>query len=298
MDSIPDYAATTTTTYELPRMASELARLAEMAEMNASMEGGASTFSIIDSSKPFVKTPPKINNIPNNPYSGVVLLLLGYDYVLPNNSVERRYYRGTGFMVAPDVMVTAAHNVVNLDTPILEVRVYPYVDQSSMPNLNSDYFIYPARWRVSSDYQNCIRDGLYEAVNHDWCVMKLQASISDAYNFACSYNTNELLNKDIYISGYPHCTIASCPDGCWHQDYHQVTSSGTVYQIGDYQVWYTDNTKGGNSGSPIYWPLTRVCYAIHAYGTGPQMVGLSKTYNSGTKITTSIYNVIAGYVES
>ena len=287
MDSIPDYAATTTTTYELPRMASELARLAEMAEMNASMEGGASTFSIIDSSKPFVKTPPKVNNLPTNPYSGVVYLWLGYDYYGYSDTPIRMYKRGTRFMVAPDVMVTAGHCVVDLEEPIMEVRVYPYVHSTLRPSFDYGYYIYPERW-ICADYANALRDDSINAFDYDWCVMKLQEPILDVYNFACSYNTEYLLNSEVCLSGYPTCVDLSCPNVCAHQTYYQYTTTGTVTNITDYQIRFTNNARHGNSGGPLYASSSNICYGICSYESG--------SYNGSAKITQSVYNVISYYI--
>ena len=304
LDSIPDYASMTQTTYELEGMRSELARLAEMnASMNEGMDmdGGASTFSIFDSKKGFEKTPPATNNMPNTPYSGVMFQLVGID--LDNHGDTEIYVQGTGFMVAPDVMVTAGHCVINLSTPIVEVRVCPYIHQGLgfVPE-NFSSFIYPARWVYSQSYVDCVKMNLKEYKNHDWAVMKLQSSIADVYNFECSYTTDMLTNQDIVVSGYPNCATKGCTDGICvipeHQNYYQVTSRGVIKESNIYRVWYTNNTKSGSSGSPVYLPSTRVCFAIHADGIDLEAKDLSIKYNSGTVISKNIYNVISSYINS
>lgn len=293
MDSIPDYAATTTTTYELPRMASELARLAEMTEMNASMEGGASTFSIIDSSKPFVRTPPKTGNVYNSPYSGVVFLRLGID--IDGDGLTNIFSRGTGFMVAPDVMVTAGHCIDHPDfvndaeKSIVEVRIYPYVHGAMMPSWWYDEsYIYPASW-ICYEYSAALRDETANYYNYDWCVMKLQEPITNAYNFACSLNTSDILTQEISISGYPHCTDVNCTKNiCAAEDGYQVTSTGNVLNLTDYQIQYTNNVVKGNSGGPICSSSTKICYGICTYG--------QNAYNGGTRFTRTIYNAISYYI--
>ncbi len=293
MDSIPDYAATTTTTYELPRMASELARLAEMAEMNASMEGGASTFSIIDSSKPFVKTPPKVNGVSATPYSGVLFIRLGFD--LTGDGETDTFGRGTGFLVAPDVLVTAGHCidypdfVDDADKSIVEVRIYPYAHSARMPSWWYDEsYIYPASW-ICYEYSAAIRDDDLVSSNYDWCVMKLQQPIYDVYYFACAVSSGSMLNREMKISGYPHCTDVTCSnDKCDIEECYQVTSSGHIIYGDSYVIRYTNNTRSGNSGGPVYSPQTNICYAIHAYS--------STSYNFGTRITQNIYNAISYYI--
>lgn len=281
---IPDYAATTTTTYDLSCMSSELAT------MNNPQ---AETFSIIDPTTPFSLTPPKVNDVPQTPYSGVVCLLLGYEL-----NGQMYYYRGTGFLAASDVLVTAGHNVVNLETPIVQVRVYPYVNQASRPDLDDDFFVYPSRW-VCADYANALRENPDEAPDYDWCVMKLQQPISGAYCFPCSYDIEDVLSEPFFISGYPHCIDTTCnDDNCLHQDYFQVTSGGYAEAITDKRLWYSHNTKGGNSGSPVYNVYTNTCYAIHAYGRTMQGLEYSTVWNSATLISPTIYNLICTYMES
>lgn len=293
-DSIPDYAATTTTTYELPSMASELARLATMAETNAAMEGGASTFSIIDPSKPFVKTPPKVNGASSTPYSGVLFLRLGFD--VTGDGETDAYGRGTGFLVAPDVLVTAGHNIDHpdyVDDPdisIVEVRIYPYAHSARMPSWWYDEsYIYPKSW-ICYEYSAALRDDSLVSSNYDWCVMKLQQPIYDVYYFACSMSTDTILAQEMMISGYPHCTNAGCTDdNCDIEECYQVTSSGNVIYVNDYIMRYTNNTRPGNSGGPVYLSQTNICYAIHTYS--------SASYNFGMKITRNVYNAISYYID-
>ena len=296
-DEIFDYASVTRTTYELDGMESELDRLAEMnASMSIGVDGGASTLGIIDSKKPFERTPPKTNNVPATPYSGVVYLILGID-LDKDGSTDTLEASATGFLVGPDVLVTAGHNIINLDTPIVELRVYPYIHQASgfNPDVNEN-FIYPSYWYYSEHYKVCLQQDLVEEANHDWAVLKLQSSIPDAYNFECSYNISDLSKKDICVSGYPYCSDATCPfeQACpIHHTFYQVTSTGRMNNYDTYRVWYTNNVKGGSSGSPVYLPSTRVCYAIHAKSYGDADTStLSKKYNSGTRISQNIYNLI------
>ena len=280
-ESIPDYSSTTSTTYELAAIASELPKLAQMRAAQAG--ASVSPFSVIDPDGPYTLTPPRTGNTYNVPYSGVVYLMLGI--TLSSGSQHHTFSRATGFMVAPDVIVTAGHAFVDEEHEITEVRIYPYYHSSVQPSINYGYYIYPERW-VCADYADTI--GTSEADNHDWCVVKLQEPLPDAFYFPCTYELLSYTTHPVFISGYPSCTDVTCTiENCMNQDFHQVTSEGYATQVSPYLLRYDNNTYGGNSGSPVYLP-SYVCVGIHSKG------GI--TYNQGVKITEDIYNVISYYI--
>lgn len=118
IDSIPNYAEMTTNTYELSGMASELPRLQAI---NASLtaDTGISPFSNIDDDEYTITSPT------TDPYTGVVSILSRARYA---DGTQENWHSGTGFMVAPDVMVTAGHNILKYkdgEFASMEVRVYP-----------------------------------------------------------------------------------------------------------------------------------------------------------------------------
>lgn len=293
-EEIPDYSATTTTTYELPSMAGELSRLAAM---NASIEMGISLSpqAVVDPTQQFELTAPKSGDTPNHPYSGVIYLMLGIDF--DNDGIVDTFTqkRGTGFLVAPDVVVTAGHNIVHdpsdsTDYPVVEIRIYPYVHSNSMPSVNYGEFVYPASW-ICYEYADAINENNPNNLDYDWCVMKLQEPIADAYNFACTYNATPVVGEGVKISGYPGCIDANCTaNPCRQRKAYQVTTTGTITQVGTYRIRYSNNTNPGSSGSPVYSAQTQICYAIHTHSMS--------TYNGGTKISVPIYNAISYYIES
>lgn len=71
------------------------------------------------------------------------------------------------------------------------------------------------------------------------------------------------------------------------------TMSGTVKRTTTNKVFYDIDTTGGQSGSPVYW-YSGATYgyqaiAIHAYGAS------FLTTNSGTRITSSVFEHLASY---
>ncbi len=282
-ESIPDYSSSTSTTYELDAMASELPRLAQM--IAACQNTSASPFTVVDPDEPYIFTPPKTGNVYNVPYSGVVYLMLGI--TLNNGSPYPNWSRATGFMVAPDVMVTAGHAFVDEEYEITQVRVYPYHHSSMQPSVYYGDYIYPERW-VCADFADAMESGADDLLDHDWCVVKLQEPLPDAFYFTCTYELLSYTTHPVFISGYPTCTDPACTNNpCYNQDFYQVTSEGYATQVSPNLIRYTNNTYAGNSGSPVYFP-SYVCVGIHTMGGIP--------YNTGTKITEDIYNVISYYI--
>lgn len=295
LDSIPDYASMTQTTYELEGMRSELTRLAEMST-GISIDTGSSVSPLyLDPTKPYVKTPPKVNGVPVDPYSGVVFLQMKHRRVDEDGFERIGYSRATGFLVAPDVVVTAGHCMDSVDCEIPEIRIYPYINSYIRPSWNyvTDY-VHPASW-ICYEYSSAIRDESIDQTEHDWCVIKLQQPITDAYNFACSYNIDEVLGQEISMSGYPNCIDVTCtkhtvgePVLCGKDICQQVTSTGNILYKNNNIVRYTNNGAHSSSGSPVYSSQTRICYAIMTYG--------SVNYNIGNRITIPVYNAISYYI--
>ncbi len=304
--SIPDYASMTTTTYELERMATELAS----ASVNLSNTNTNSTVAPLDIITPllgFQNTPPT-----QAPYSGVVLILFWVDKNGNGVIDEERengvitsseWCRGTGFLVAPDVVVTAGHNVVVYETDVPQVRIYPFYNSDTLPLDNNSDFVYPERW-ICSDYTSALNDAKGNTdsdsvLDNDWCVMKLQEPITDAHYFECSYSTSSVKNKSVTVSGYPGCATSGCLlDKCGepsHITYKNYSSSGTVNQLFTFlgnRIQYTNNTKKGQSGSPVY-DSDYICYAIHTHGDSDG----NGDGNRGTVINKTVYNTISYYID-
>ena len=204
-DEVYDYSAVTSTTYELSNMASSL-------ENNVSKE--ASTFNIIDPNASFDKTSPTDSNgNPVAPYSGVMYLMIGVNMDFDSDGIVDMYVadysHGTGFLVAPDVLVTAAHCICLEEHELASVRVYYYHHRAIAPSAtHSTDYVYPSQWVYSTAYSNNFVTDKATASKYDWCVMKLQEDIVGAYNFSCTYNSVQL-NDAVSLSGYadsPLCT--------------------------------------------------------------------------------------------
>ncbi len=210
-----------------------------------------------------VPTPPT-----SDPYSGVMLLSMRV--VSPEG--EEYVSQATGFLVAPNVLVSCAHSLVYTGTDrVIEMKVYANVHQAS---LNGCDYVHPESWIYSTAYLDNPNDR-----KNDWVVIKLQENIS-GYYFTCTPNRVSV-GTSCYISGYPG-----------DHNYYQYTSEGYLYCYSATDVaHYTNDTVGGMSGAPVYTD-SNICFAIHTSGTADGVT------NSGCPITQGVYDSICYVIDN
>jgi V8-like Glu-specific endopeptidase len=221
-----------------------------------------------------------------DPYSGVVLIEL--NGTMPDGSSKT--YLGTGFMVAPKVMVTAAHCVTRYLSGVAEIDsiiVYQgvYVSELDTPS----YEAYPS---VSAEYIHCpleyhnIWSGLSteSQFDYDWAVVTLEDEI-DCYYFDCASvgNLNALPNRSVTITGYSEDFA-----------YYLRKGTGTVISVSNSGRHMSHNvdTYDWQSGSPMYNENTNTVFGIHT------SIADNPSLNRGTIIIPEIYYTIATYIQS
>ncbi len=201
------------------------------------------------------------------PYSAIVLLYFGWD--TDDDDVVDSYYIGTGTMVGPVTILTAAHCLWNSDYGWPDdYRVYPFVSSSS---LSGSTYYSASTFYIPSAYQSGIN-----TQNNDWGIINLPSdcNLCDDTGYM-GYSTSEsLLGKEFVISGYPG-------DDC----YYQNMASGTVIYETSTNCFYDIDTYGGESGAAVFSESTGTLWAVHAYG--------GTTSNNGCKIIESIYDAIS-----
>ena len=101
------------------------------------------------------------------PYSAIVLIIAGYD--TDNDDIADAYYRGTGTMVGPRTILTAAHLLWDENNHWLkECEIYPCVSGGTLIGndcYSSNIFYVP------SNYQNGIN-----TQKNDWGIIELPES--------------------------------------------------------------------------------------------------------------------------
>lgn len=194
------------------------------------------------------------------PYCAIAMLSITYE----NSSL---LYRGTGFFINEDTLLTAGHNLYNHSVEVGESK--PLGKMTSMK-------IYPA-------YNN----GLGRYGGTEWTAVFYPTSWLDEKNDSADYGIIKIedpigfktgrfslsiypsLNVNYTISGYPVYVNNSKTNQQWKK-------SGKLTSITDYLLSYKIDTSGGQSGSPIFDNYNRVI-GIHTSG--------SSTSNYGVKLT-------------
>lgn len=282
-DEIFDYSATTTTTYELDSMATYVAEL----------EQKVSPCGIIDPSGSYDQTSPvDANGNPVPVYSGVMYVMIGLDTDGDGFTNNPAAGRATGFLVAPNVLVTAAHIMVDENFDVSEIRVIPFYHDDDPPYASYSDYVYPEKWVMSTAYTNNWQSNPNEASKYDWCIIKLQEDIPGAYCFECTYDTSSLLGTSVAISGYPSCGDKNCTDQYCDRTGYQITSTGIADYITTHNIFITNNAKPCHSGSPVYSTTSKKCCAVFTQGNATINGNIR---NKGVLITQFMYNVMASY---
>jgi glutamyl endopeptidase len=180
--------------------------------------------------------------------------------------------RCSGTLIGSNTVATAGHCVHTGGSagswrPVSSFRIYPGRDGSLIP------------------FGSCTARTLYSVIGwttsaseeYDYGAIKLNCSVGNTvgwYGFAPTTPTN----VPTVIGGYPG-----------DKPLTQWTSSDRVRALTTRQLFYRNDTIGGQSGSGVWYdPSGPYIIGIHAYGTHGS--GYHATYNHGTLITSGVYN--------
>ncbi|MGW4461955.1 trypsin-like serine peptidase [Micromonospora sp. NPDC004704] len=191
----------------------------------------------------------------------------------------------TGWLYGPDIVATAGHCV--------------HTGGSGGSWYTGQLTIWPARNGASAPYGSCSVRQLYSVTGwtvsgdeaYDYGAIKLNCTIGYSTGwFGYWWQAASLAGASTLINGYP----GEKPFGQqWRGD--SVARTVAVSQAN--QIFYSNDTTGGMSGSPIYqlraagssWCTGYCSMGIHAYGF-PHIGYPHNTYNHGTRITEARFN--------
>jgi glutamyl endopeptidase len=180
--------------------------------------------------------------------------------------------RCSGTLIGPNTVATAGHCVHTGGSggswrPVSSFRIYPGRDGALSP-----YGVCTARslfsvlgWTVSANEE------------FDYGAVKLNCTVGNTvgwYGFATTFPTN----FPTVVAGYPG-----------DKPLTQWTSSDRVRALSLRQLFYRNDTIGGESGSAVWHdPNGPYIIGIHAYGT--HGIGNHAIYNHGVYITSAVFN--------
>lgn len=179
----------------------------------------------------------------------------------------------TGWMVGPDILLTAGH------------CLHDYA------GFVSDLVAIPGRDGASEPFGRCgARRALTTRafaetgeLGEDWGVVELDCRVGERTGwFGLRVADDAIVGRDILVSGYP--MDRSRGSQWWAADVVRAAYPG--------QLAYAGDTYAGQSGSPVYLASGSCApcgVAVHAYGVGATPDG----YNSGSRVTAAVAAVVA-----
>ena len=180
--------------------------------------------------------------------------------------------RCSGTMIGPDTVATAGHCVHSGGS---FGSWYP----------TDSYRIYPGRDGAASPYGVCTARNIHSVVGwtsngdeeYDYGAIKLNCTVGNTVGWF-GFAATEPTNLPTIIGGYPG-----------DKQLTQWTSSDRVRAFSVRQIFYNNDTIGGQSGSGVWHdPTGPYIFGIHAYGT--HGAGNHALYNHGTRITSAVAN--------
>lgn len=171
------------------------------------------------------------------------------------------WYRCTGWIVGPRLVVTAGHCVHDKNDGgwAKQVYVYPGKNGSSAPyGSRSKYRLFSVTGWTS-----------YKYPNYDYGAIQTSGT---AFTNWFGYRAPSSFGGTHTISGYPADKAG----------YYQWRMSGSIVSINTYKLYYYIDTYGGQSGAPVYQVYnSKCCYGVgvHAYGGST---------NSATRINSGV----------
>lgn len=164
-----------------------------------------------------------------DPYRKIVRLELIFD---------SENYVGSGTMISPDTIITAAHNVYDYGTGTWadEIIVYPAKNGEEIP-----YGRHVAKvFYTMRDYTTA-KDKTTRRAN-DIALIKLDSPVDVAVG-ALPVTKSISKTSRIQVAGYPAATES--------KDSYLYTMFGGVVDLTDTMIEYTIDTEGGQSGGPV-----------------------------------------------
>lgn len=181
----------------------------------------------------------------------------------------------TGWFIGPRTVATAGHCVWNTAAGAAHgwaksIVVYPGRNGAYLPygSTTAHQLFSVTGWTTSG------------SSNYDYGAIEVNSPKGNTVGyFGFHWQSSNSFPGTFTVRGYPGDKPTAT---MW-------TMNGLITHVNTYRLWYTIDTFGGQSGSPLYHLINNVCCygeGVHTYGTS-----VSPYYgNSSTRITQSVFN--------
>ena len=209
-----------------------------------SQNGGKTVEAVIG-----IDTRTEVIDVDSEPYKSVVLLIMKYG---------DEKYRGTGFMIKDDIVLTAAHNIYDRKKSAAADEVYVIGNQKDTAHVRCY-----SKFKVPFDYvAETSQDGHY-----DWGLIKLNAPMPDLGVIEVAKAVPGIVSETALIAGYPGEVRNVSTTDMWE-------ASGAIdkYDTASQTLKYKISTSGGNSGSPVVVDYNggKAVVGIHVMGNAAE----------------------------
>lgn len=206
-------------------------------ERNTSSSSGIAPYTVYDDDNRTV-----ISNTTVSPYYGIAYLNVSF--------TNGKTYRGTAFMISPNVMLTAGHNLYKSGYKVTNITAYPGRNGDDKPLTATGKKIY--------------LDTKYTGTQNDWDygIIVLNENIGNTtgwFGLHAQSGNSSIGTSKITVTGYPSDISGR---KMWKD-------TGSVSSISDYRFKHNADTYAGNSGSPTYAYSSSYgnqIYGIHTHG--------------------------------
>ncbi len=201
------------------------------------------------------------------------------------------YGMGTGFMLASNVVMTAAH-IIHPILPngnhVTSITIYPSCNgvldssQSDGPP--------PANW---SPNPNWVSSGGTQSM-YDYGTIVLTKSFNNiAPLHLLKFDPNTMTNAT--VTGYPDSSDSPRPNPyhslCQYYENGQIVGNDP----GNY-IYYAIDTSNGDSGSPVFLQGSQSVIGLHIKSGGSQTL-MGKKYNIGIMMSTSTIEYLENFLK-
>lgn len=175
----------------------------------------------------------------------------------------------TGWFVGPNTVVTAGHCIYDTETNKWATKITVYAGRNgttAVATTTGKYWMTVAGWAISENWE------------YDYAVIKTVANTGSTVGwFGWRWQSSNTFSGNYTVRGYPG-------DKTFGTMWTMSDTVTTRNNLSPRKLWYTIDTAGGQSGSPLYGNYNGTCcfgFGVHAYG-------LSGGYNSATRITSEV----------
>ncbi|MBQ6714712.1 MAG: trypsin-like serine protease [Clostridia bacterium] len=188
--------------------------------------------------------------------------------------------RGTGFMIGPCAVATAAHVIFDIDTDefVENAVVFPARTNNSTPygSANASAYMIPTGYSDSGNSNN-----------YDWGIIELESNIGDTVGYmGIATKTSSYNGTSISLTGYPATVSGNTTRVMYRSD-------GTISNSATYTLSSTNtNTSGGMSGGPVYYNKSGAGYTAIGIISGGNNSG---TQNKFARITREVFDLFGTY---